>query len=48
MKFGVEFAAIIEDVKDANPNYGLDSYTSQFSLGFASEPISRIGTALAA
>jgi hypothetical protein len=31
LKFGLEFAAINEDVNDTNPNYGLDSYTSQFS-----------------
>ncbi|HEY1336312.1 MAG TPA: TonB-dependent receptor, partial [Bryobacteraceae bacterium] len=31
LKFGLEFAAINVDVNDTNPNYGLDSYTSQFS-----------------
>ncbi|MBI4910258.1 MAG: TonB-dependent receptor [Acidobacteria bacterium] len=31
LKLGFEFAAINVDVNDTNPNYGLDSYTSQFS-----------------
>ena len=31
LKFGLEFSALNEDVNDTNPNYGLDSYTSQFS-----------------
>jgi len=31
LKFGIEYAAINVDVNDTNPNYGLDSYTSQFS-----------------